>query len=90
MLRAEWVVSLSRLTVLGYAGIMVPFCMGRRARIHVEFHSETLVGCSYRKGTCPKSDDLFGRSILVPIPSRLIADQENALAEAIRTALTAC
>ena len=43
---------------------------------------------SYGKGACPTSDDLFGRSIVVPVPSRLTIDQENELAGALRTALT--
>jgi 8-amino-3,8-dideoxy-alpha-D-manno-octulosonate transaminase len=43
---------------------------------------------SYGKGTCPQSDALFARSILVPIPSCLTAEQENAGAKIIRAALT--
>lgn len=43
---------------------------------------------NYEKGSCPKSDMLFGRSILVPIPSRLTEDQERAAADAIRAAVT--
>jgi 8-amino-3,8-dideoxy-alpha-D-manno-octulosonate transaminase len=41
----------------------------------------------YGKGACPTSDDLFDRSILLPIPSRLTAEQEQAAAEIIRVAL---
>ena len=43
---------------------------------------------SYHKGTCPGSDALFARSILVPIPSCLTREQERAGAEAIRAAVT--
>ena len=41
----------------------------------------------YNKGACPVSDALFGRSILVPIPSKLTLEQEKFAAEAIRTAV---
>jgi 8-amino-3,8-dideoxy-alpha-D-manno-octulosonate transaminase len=45
----------------------------------------------YGRGACPRSDDLFERSILVPIPSRLTLEQERAgadlLARTIREAL---
>ncbi|MGO9110609.1 MAG: DegT/DnrJ/EryC1/StrS family aminotransferase [Thermoguttaceae bacterium] len=40
----------------------------------------------YRKGACPRSDSLFARSILLPIPSRLTPRQEEAAAEIIRSA----
>src|SRR5262249_15810266 len=40
----------------------------------------------YRAGACPRSDQLFARSILVPIPSRLTRAQESAAAEIIRMA----
>ena len=43
----------------------------------------------YGKGACPKSDDLFARSILVPIPSRLSEEQEQQAAQAIRQAVQA-
>jgi dTDP-4-amino-4,6-dideoxygalactose transaminase len=43
----------------------------------------------YGKGTCPQSDALFERSILLPIPSRLTEEQEKAAAEIIRSALKA-
>ena len=43
----------------------------------------------YAKGTCPKSDALFARSVLLPIPSRLSEEQEKALAETIKAALAA-
>lgn len=42
---------------------------------------------SYEKGACPKSDDLFSRSILLPIPSKLMAEQEQWAAEVVREAL---
>jgi dTDP-4-amino-4,6-dideoxygalactose transaminase len=42
---------------------------------------------SYNKGTCPKSDALFERSILLPIPSRLTAAQEEAAAAAVKAAV---
>ena len=38
----------------------------------------------YARGACPQSDSLFERSIIVTIPSRLTAVQENALGEAVR------
>jgi dTDP-4-amino-4,6-dideoxygalactose transaminase len=43
--------------------------------------------CAYAKGTCPMSDDLFGRSIIVTIPSRLTEQQEQDIAQAIRSAV---
>jgi hypothetical protein len=41
----------------------------------------------YRAGACPRSDGLFARSILVPIPSRLTRAQEKAAAAIIRAAV---
>ena len=41
----------------------------------------------YRKGTCPQSDVLFARSILLPIPSRLTRAQERAAARIIKAAV---
>ena len=41
----------------------------------------------YRKGACPRSDDLFSRSILLPIPSRLTPRQEEAAVEIIQSAM---
>jgi dTDP-4-amino-4,6-dideoxygalactose transaminase len=38
----------------------------------------------YRQGACPRSDELFARSILLPIPSRLTRAQETAAAEIIK------
>ena len=41
----------------------------------------------YGKGACPRSDDLFNRSILLPIPSRLDAVQEKAAAQIIKATI---
>lgn len=41
----------------------------------------------YAKGACPKSDALFARAILLPIPSQLTAEQETTAAEIIRQAV---
>lgn len=41
----------------------------------------------YGRGACPASDELFERSVLVPIPSRLTEEQEEAAAEVIRAAV---
>lgn len=41
----------------------------------------------YGKGACPRSDDLFERSIIITIPSRLTAEQEKEMAQAIKNAL---
>ena len=41
----------------------------------------------YNRGACPASDALFGRSVLVPIPSKLTSAQEKFAAEAIRDAV---
>ena len=41
----------------------------------------------YEEGTCPDSDALFARTILLPIPSRLTAQQERDGADAIRKSL---
>jgi 8-amino-3,8-dideoxy-alpha-D-manno-octulosonate transaminase len=41
----------------------------------------------YYKGACPRSDDLFERSILVPVPSRLTSEQEEQAAEVIRASV---
>ena len=41
----------------------------------------------YDKGTCPASDALFARSILIPIPSKLTREQEEQAVEAIREAV---
>ena len=42
----------------------------------------------YNKGACPASDDLFVRSVIIAIPSRLTGEQETKLAEIIRKALS--
>ncbi|MDE0299651.1 MAG: DegT/DnrJ/EryC1/StrS family aminotransferase [Candidatus Poribacteria bacterium] len=42
----------------------------------------------YNQGACPESDALFGRSVLVPIPSKLTSAQEKFAAEAIRNAVS--
>ncbi|NQT18299.1 MAG: DegT/DnrJ/EryC1/StrS family aminotransferase, partial [Planctomycetes bacterium] len=42
----------------------------------------------YNKGACPVSDDLFARSILVPIPSCLTEKLEKAGAGAIKAAVS--
>jgi hypothetical protein len=41
----------------------------------------------YRLGACPRSDALFARSILLPIPSRLARAQEATAAAIIRKAV---
>ncbi len=41
----------------------------------------------YSKGACPRSDDLFARAVLVPVPSRLTPEQERQAAGAIREAV---
>jgi 8-amino-3,8-dideoxy-alpha-D-manno-octulosonate transaminase len=43
---------------------------------------------SYEKGACPRSDALFARSVILPIPSCLIEAQERAAATIIRQALS--
>jgi dTDP-4-amino-4,6-dideoxygalactose transaminase len=44
---------------------------------------------NYAKGACPKSDALFARAVLLPIPSRLTETQEEAAADAVRQAVSA-
>ena len=41
----------------------------------------------YGKGACPRSDDLFARSIVVNIPSRLTEAQEEQMIQAMRRSL---
>jgi len=41
----------------------------------------------YGKGACPVSDDLFARSIIVTIPSRLSQEQESEMARSIQAAV---
>lgn len=43
----------------------------------------------YSKGTCPTSDDLFERSVIITIPSRLTAEQEQEMTQTIRNAVVA-
>jgi dTDP-4-amino-4,6-dideoxygalactose transaminase len=43
----------------------------------------------YARGACPASDALFARSILIPIPSRLTAEQEEQAAELIKSSVSA-
>ncbi|MDP2983223.1 MAG: DegT/DnrJ/EryC1/StrS family aminotransferase [Candidatus Latescibacter sp.] len=40
----------------------------------------------YGKGACPRSDELFARGILIPVPSCLTEEQEKGAAEAIKEA----
>ncbi|MFI5378444.1 MAG: DegT/DnrJ/EryC1/StrS family aminotransferase [Tepidisphaerales bacterium] len=42
---------------------------------------------SYARGACPRSDELFDRAILVPVPSVLTRRQETAAAGIIRAAV---
>jgi len=42
---------------------------------------------NYGKGTCPASDDLFDRSVIITIPSRLTAEQERQMAQTIRNVI---
>jgi 8-amino-3,8-dideoxy-alpha-D-manno-octulosonate transaminase len=43
---------------------------------------------SYKKGACPQSDELFARSVLITIPSRLSLEQEASLVDIIKGAVT--
>jgi len=43
----------------------------------------------YSKGACPKADNLFERSILVPIPSCLTEKDESEIIGAFRKVLEA-
>jgi 8-amino-3,8-dideoxy-alpha-D-manno-octulosonate transaminase len=45
------------------------------------------IACEYGKGACPRSDRLFARSILLPIPSRLTLRQEETAVQIIRSAV---
>ena len=42
----------------------------------------------YNKGACPRSDELFARSVLLPIPSNLTSEHENFAAAFVRDALS--
>lgn len=41
----------------------------------------------YDKGACPQSDEIFAKSVILPIPSCLTEEQENAAARIIREAV---
>jgi len=41
----------------------------------------------YGTGACPMSDDLFERSVIITIPSRLTAGQETEMAQAVKNAV---
>lgn len=41
----------------------------------------------YNKGACPRSDELFARSVLLPIPSKLTAEQEMHAIQVIKQSL---
>ena len=41
----------------------------------------------YHKGACPRSDQLFDRSVLIPVPSRLTEEQEDAAVEIIKASV---
>jgi len=41
----------------------------------------------YSRGACPQSDELFARSVLLPVPSNLTAEQETHAVQAIKDAL---
>jgi dTDP-4-amino-4,6-dideoxygalactose transaminase len=43
---------------------------------------------NYAKGACPKSDALFARAVLLPIPSRLTEVQEKSAVNVIREAVS--
>ncbi|MFC1636316.1 DegT/DnrJ/EryC1/StrS family aminotransferase [Planctomycetota bacterium] len=43
----------------------------------------------YTRGTCPASDDLFDRSVIITIPSRLTTEQERQMAQTIRNTVLA-
>ena len=43
---------------------------------------------NYAKGACPASDDLFERSILIAVPSRLTPEQERKMAGIIKKAVS--
>jgi len=38
----------------------------------------------YKKGACPRSDELFARAILLPVPSKLTLEQEQSVVEIIK------
>ena len=42
----------------------------------------------YNKGLCPKSDALFARSVILPIPSKLVKEQEKGAADVIKSIIS--
>lgn len=42
----------------------------------------------YHRGTCPVSDELFSRAILIPVPSRLTPEQEKWAGATIKAAVS--
>jgi dTDP-4-amino-4,6-dideoxygalactose transaminase len=44
---------------------------------------------NYARGACPQSDDLFARSLIITVPSRLNRAQERWMADTIRAAVSA-
>lgn len=42
---------------------------------------------TYDKGTCPQSDSLFDRSVIITIPSKLSRDQEEQMVKIIKAAV---
>lgn len=45
---------------------------------------------TYEKGTCPVSDSLFERSIVIPRPSCLTTQDEDDIIQAFEKVLPAC
>ena len=41
----------------------------------------------YNRGACPRSDELFAQSVLLPIPSNLTLEQENHAIRVIKTSM---
>jgi 8-amino-3,8-dideoxy-alpha-D-manno-octulosonate transaminase len=44
---------------------------------------------TYDRGSCPASDALFARSVLLPVPSRLTSEQETLAARIVQQAVGA-
>lgn len=42
----------------------------------------------YNRGACPRSDELFARSVLLPVPSNLTTAQEKFAIQTIQASLT--
>jgi hypothetical protein len=53
----------------------------------LEANRDSIYG--YDRGTCPMSDALFARTVLLPVPSRLTREQEAAAAEIVEQAVAA-